>query len=141
MPASVRWSTTAVVFITVACSDRPEPMQSAAFTDAFEQVTTITPEQSDSQPIVKISGIDRDREGNLLISDNAEGRVSLFASDGRLLRTIAKKGNGPGEMQYPFDPRSHQTAPSTFPTSSRAGFRSSVKMVASSGTRYPRAYR
>jgi hypothetical protein len=42
-------------------------------------------------------------DGSLLLIENVNGctQVLLFGKDGRFLRNLVKKGNGPGEMGYP----------------------------------------
>ncbi|HEX6042542.1 6-bladed beta-propeller [Longimicrobium sp.] len=78
---------------------------SARFDDRFKLVRSVTLEQPDSALIVRVSGIDLDSRGRILIGDVSEGNVKLFARDGRLLRVIGRKGMGPGEFEQPRYPR------------------------------------
>ena len=48
-----------------------------------------------------ITGIDVDGDGNIYIIDRAEAQVRVFDKTGRFLRTIGRKGQGPGETQMP----------------------------------------
>lgn len=96
----------------LACESRPENASRAearalpaSFTDVFIRQASIRLEQPDSAPIVRISGIDIDGTGRILIGDVSEGNVKLFASDGRLLRIFGRKGAGPGEFTAPRYPR------------------------------------
>ena len=81
------------------------PIAAARFSDAFELVRAVTLEQPDSALIVRVSGIDVDAGGRILIGDVSEGNVKLFSADGRLLRVIGRKGSGPGEFEQPRYPR------------------------------------
>jgi len=49
-----------------------------------------------------IVSIDVDDEGNIYVLDIKETHIKVFNSDGRLMRIIGKKGQGPGEFQRPF---------------------------------------
>ncbi|HEX6908742.1 MAG TPA: 6-bladed beta-propeller, partial [Longimicrobium sp.] len=96
-----------------ACGDgRAAPAADAAprigtakFADAFELVRSVTLEQPDSALVVRVSGIDVDARGRILIGDVSEGNVKLFSPEGRLLRVIGRKGIGPGEFEQPRYPR------------------------------------
>jgi len=80
-------------------------MEAMPFHDAFELVDTLILEQSDSLPIVRVSGVDVDTSGTILLSDAAEGRIRLHGRRGELLRVMGGKGSGPKEFQQPFAPR------------------------------------
>lgn len=80
-------------------------MPAAAFAQEFSLVDSVALEQADSAVIARISGIDVDDSGRILIGDVSEGNVKLFASDGRLLRILGRKGGGPGEFSAPRYPR------------------------------------
>ncbi len=86
-------------------ADATPTITAARFADAFEQVRAVTLEQPDSAPIVRISGIDVDADGRILIGDVSEGNVKLFSPEGRLRRVIGRKGSGPGEFEQPRYPR------------------------------------
>ena len=49
-----------------------------------------------------IVSIDVDDEGNIYVLDIKERHIKVFNSDGRLMRIIGRKGQGPGEFQRPF---------------------------------------
>lgn len=50
----------------------------------------------------QISGIDVDREGNIYLIDALSAHIRVFDKDGQYLRTIGRKGQGPGEIQMPY---------------------------------------
>lgn len=83
----------------------PPRIAAVDFSDAFTLVDSVELQQSDSALIVRISGIDVDSAGNILLGDVSEGNVKLFAGDGRLLRVIGRKGEGPSEFKSPRYPR------------------------------------
>lgn len=111
----------AMLFLAVACSpdDRSQGNRSqiagslsssasaiaGAFSDHYQLVGILTPEQSPANPIVRVSGIDFAPDGRFLIGDASERNVKLFASDGTLLRVIGRSGQGPGEFISPRNPR------------------------------------
>jgi len=50
----------------------------------------------------RISGIAVDKEERIYVLDYTEAHVKVFDKNGRYLKTIGKKGQGPGEMASPF---------------------------------------
>jgi hypothetical protein len=97
--------------LAAACGDAPGSAGSTleavgtTFRESFQLQDSVVLEQPDSAPIVRVSGIDRDESGRILVGDASEGNVKLFAPDGRLLRIIGRKGHGPGEFTAPRYPR------------------------------------
>ena len=49
----------------------------------------------------RLSGIAMDAAGVVYVSDIADARVWVFAPDGRSVRSIGRKGRGPGEFESP----------------------------------------
>ena len=49
----------------------------------------------------RLSGIAMDAAGAVYVSDIADARVWVFGPDGRSLRSIGRKGRGPGEFESP----------------------------------------
>jgi len=43
-----------------------------------------------------------DRDGNIIVLDGLKAQMSIFSPSGELLRTVGRKGSGPGEFQYPY---------------------------------------
>jgi hypothetical protein len=50
-----------------------------------------------------LRAIDVDEKGNIYALDSREGHIKVFDNNGKYVRTIGKKGQGPGEMQTPYD--------------------------------------
>jgi len=57
----------------------------------------------------RVSDIEVDEEGNIYVLDSRECRIQKYDKNGRYLKTIGRKGEGPGEFQRPgritFDAR------------------------------------
>jgi len=49
----------------------------------------------------RISAIEVDDEGNILVLDYSDCRIQKYDKEGKYLRTIGRKGEGPGEFQRP----------------------------------------
>ncbi len=56
----------------------------------------------------RVSDIEVDEEGNIYVLDSRECRIQIYDKDGKYLKTIGRKGEGPGEFQ-----RAGRTALST----------------------------
>ena len=50
----------------------------------------------------RISGISVDREERIYVLDYSEANIKVFNKNGDYLKTIGRKGQGPGEMTSPF---------------------------------------
>ncbi len=62
-----------------------------------------TLENSDKNYLMhKIKDMSIDREGNIYILDSGNYRIQKFDKTGQYLKTISRKGQGPGELENPF---------------------------------------
>jgi len=106
----------ALLIVTGCQSDHPRSVEGssqltlavaepASFHDHYVRTATFAPEQSETDPIVRLSGADRSEDGRMLISDVSERNVKLFANSGELLTRIGRGGEGPGEFVSPRFPR------------------------------------
>lgn len=59
------------------------------------------PEKEDSYFPKGTSGLAVDEEANIFVSDWSNARVQMFDKNGQFLRTIGRKGQGPGEFRSP----------------------------------------
>jgi hypothetical protein len=72
-----------------------------------EGASTVTPKQAwqaggdDEEDVLfgVVSAVDIDERGNVYALDMQLSQVSVFAPDGKLLRTIGREGEGPGEFR------------------------------------------
>ena len=67
----------------------------------IEPVRTIGDVDSDDENLAFFSPLDMavDPAGNVFILDSGNKRIQVFGPDGRFLRTIGRKGQGPGEFE------------------------------------------
>jgi hypothetical protein len=49
----------------------------------------------------RVVGVDIDDSGNVYVLDSQHGEIRVFAADGKYLRTIGRRGSGPGEFRNP----------------------------------------
>ncbi len=57
--------------------------------------------ENDNLLLFNPGDIDVDNEGNVYIVDNRNHRIQKFDSNGKYLLTIGRRGQGPGEFEYP----------------------------------------
>lgn len=65
------------------------------------EVARIGEDQRTEFSFGKITGLAVDDAGHLFIADGQDNQVVVFDARGRHLRTIGRKGKGPGEFEYP----------------------------------------
>jgi hypothetical protein len=69
----------------------------------FEEELAIgTNEEREEYQFSRISGIAIDEEERIYVLDYTEAHIKVFDKKGRYMKTIGKKGQGPGEMASPF---------------------------------------
>ncbi len=70
---------------------------------SIELVRTIGDVDTDDENLAFNSPIDMavDDAGSVYILDNGNQRIQVFGPDGRYVRTIGRKGQGPGEFSSP----------------------------------------
>ncbi len=79
-----------------------EPMFDENVLHFEEDLSLGATEESEEYQFSRISGIAVDREERIYVLDYTEANVKVFDKKGHYLRTIGKKGQGPGEMASPF---------------------------------------
>ena len=95
---------------SIACAGsetavRDRPAGSAAFNDYFTPMDTVILNAGTDRPFVRLSGIDVGEDGRIVATDVSDGTGYLFSPQGDLVRTLGKRGFGPGEFQVPHTPR------------------------------------
>jgi hypothetical protein len=68
-----------------------------------EDLTIGEKEGEEEYMFVRIVGLDVDDGGSIYVLDQRDCNIKVFNNTGKLIRTIGKKGQGPGEMQAPRD--------------------------------------
>lgn len=67
----------------------------------LEEDLSIGNEEDENYLFYKIKDIHVDTEGNIYVIDTGNHRIQVFNKKGNYLRTIGKKGQGPGELNTP----------------------------------------
>lgn len=91
----------ALFFLALSAACDPAVEAPLTFTDAFPEVRRITLEEDLADPIVGFTSLAVGENGDLIVTDQASSKVRVFARDGRLLRTLGRRGDGPGELDGP----------------------------------------
>ncbi len=79
-----------------------EPMYGKDVFNMEEELSIGEAEGREDYMFSLIVSIDVDDEGNIYVLDIKERHIKVFNSDGRLMRIIGRKGQGPGEFQRPY---------------------------------------
>ena len=71
-----------------------------AFTLEFHEDLRLGPEQDDDHTMWSAgsTGLTVDEDGRLYVADTGSSRILAFEPDGRFIRVVVQKGNGPGEI-------------------------------------------
>jgi len=78
------------------------PGQDRVLTGSPEMVYSVGVEEGDeTQTFATITGVAFDGSGNLYVLDRGNARVVVFGPNGRFVRQIGSKGEGPGEFAFP----------------------------------------
>ncbi|MGV3710616.1 MAG: hypothetical protein ACO1Q7_17430 [Gemmatimonas sp.] len=67
----------------------------------LKSVDSVLVKETESSYISRLGGIVANARGDVFVSDLAEGRVVQIASNGNVVGTISRKGDGPGEIRSP----------------------------------------
>jgi hypothetical protein len=78
------------------------PMYPQGALQLQEELTIGTAEGADEYMFVRLRGIAVDDQGAIFALDQRKPRVDVFSGDGSHLRSIGRRGQGPGEFQNPF---------------------------------------
>jgi len=97
------WKGRIVVANGIKTVKNPEQPLHGEFRFELEEEWAIggDPEKEDSYFPKGTSGLAVDEEGNLFVSDWANARVQMYDKTGKYVRTIGRKGQGPGEFRSP----------------------------------------
>lgn len=78
----------------------PEAVQVGSLTSAPTCEFRSVASSAQAAQFTTVEAIDVDGQGNIYVADPRKGAVTVLAPDGSLLRTIGRKGKGPGEFDY-----------------------------------------
>ncbi len=87
--------------VTVVKNTKEPIYEPGVFTLEEELSITESPEREEVI-FSQIRSIDVDESGRLYILDQGEAHVYVFDADGNYIKSIGKKGQGPGEFNLPF---------------------------------------
>jgi hypothetical protein len=93
-----------LVFLLVACSGSQEPAEQGVLPDRAVRIRTASPVRQVmvSSPEASFTIVPRlavDSRGRIYVPDTYRQRVSVLTPEGRLLRTIGRRGDGPDEFR------------------------------------------
>ena len=87
--------------VTVVKNTKEPIYEPGVFTLEEELSISETPEREEVI-FSQLRSIDVDKSGRLYILDQGEAHVYVFDPDGNYIKSIGKKGQGPGELHMPF---------------------------------------
>ncbi|MGA2531439.1 MAG: heparin lyase I family protein [Candidatus Aminicenantales bacterium] len=85
----------------VAVENPADPIHRGAALTLKEELSLGRENAGDEYSFSDISGIDADDEGRIYVLEVSDANVRVFDRNGAFLRTIGRKGQGPGEMERP----------------------------------------
>ena len=68
----------------------------------LQEVLSISNEKDENSLFYEIVDIALDSQDNIYVLEFKNNRIQKFNKDGKYLQTIGRKGQGPGELQSPF---------------------------------------
>lgn len=86
-----------------ASEQRRGTIPTARFEDLFEEVARIEFEEPFREVLTRINKIGIAPDGRIVIADPGSGKVRVYSPTGRLLRSLGRNGDGPGEFRSPTD--------------------------------------
>jgi hypothetical protein len=80
----------------------PEFPKEGVIRDSLQEELSIGGESGGAESVLnQPRDLKLDSNGNVYVMDWGDVNIKVFAPDGRLLRTVSKKGQGPGEIDVP----------------------------------------
>ncbi len=97
-----KWQGTVELRNGVSIVKNPEdPICSQAVFQLEEELVIGQAGGKEEYTFSRVAGMDVDAAGNIYILDGASAHLRVFDKDGGYIRTIGRKGQGPGEFQMP----------------------------------------
>jgi hypothetical protein len=79
-----------------------EPMYGEEIFSLEEELAIGVVEGEDAYMFSRINDIDVDEEGKIYVAEGASAHIRIFDENGKYIRSIGRKGQGPGEFQMPI---------------------------------------
>jgi hypothetical protein len=79
-----------------------EPMYPEGALALEEDLTIGTASGAEEYMFIRLRGLTVDDQGLIITLDQRKPRIDVFGNDGQHLRSIGRRGQGPGEFQAPF---------------------------------------
>lgn len=79
-----------------------EPIYGEDIFSLTEDLSIGRAEGQEEYMFLGISSIDVDEKENIYVADSVSAHIRVFDRHGQYIRTIGRKGQGPGEMQMPY---------------------------------------
>ena len=80
-----------------------EPIYGEGIFGLKDELTIGKKKGEEEYMFTRLIAIDVDEKGNIYTLDLREGHIKAFDNNGKYIKTIGKKGQGPGEMQMPYN--------------------------------------
>jgi hypothetical protein len=78
------------------------PMYPQGALELKEDLSIGTAAGAEDYMFIRLRGLAVDDQGSIITLDQRKPRIDVFGSDGRHVRSIGRRGQGPGEFQTPF---------------------------------------
>jgi len=79
-----------------------EPMYGEEVFSLEEELSIGEVEGEEAYMFSRINDIDMDEDGKIYVAEGASAHIRLFDENGKYLRSLGRKGQGPGEFQMPI---------------------------------------
>ena len=87
--------------VRLVSSARPAWDSAGAWVIDTTPLRAVGGDERDSMAILQlVAGAMRQSDGTLVVADRGSSQLKYFDGSGRLLRTVGRKGRGPGEFEY-----------------------------------------
>ena len=101
--AQAKWKGTIVKEGDVTVVKNPkEPIYKTPVLELKEELSLGGPDAQGEAALDQIRQVIADSAGTLYVLDQRASHVKVFDASGKYLRTIGRKGQGPGELEYPM---------------------------------------
>ncbi|MDW7761740.1 MAG: 6-bladed beta-propeller [Acidobacteriota bacterium] len=101
--SQVHWKGTVVEDGDVTVVKNPkEPLYITPILELREELSLGGPDAEGDYAFVQIRGVAVDNDGTIYVLDRRDAHIRVFDASGQYVRTIGRKGQGPGELDGPL---------------------------------------